>query len=139
MKLISALQYRAAALAGICTQLFFGLVFIMVYITFYESNDTSYPMQVNHLVNYLWLNQAFFALVYIWAKDKDFLSMIKNGNVAYELCRPINFYSKWYITMYATRIANVTLRFLPVILIAFLLPRPYNMTLPPTLWTIPIN
>lgn len=135
MKLISALQYRAAALAGICTQLFFGLVFIMVYITFYESNDTSYPMQVNHLVNYLWLNQAFFALVYIWAKDKDFLSMIKNGNVAYELCRPINFYSKWYITMYATRIANVTLRFLPVILIAFLLPRPYNMTLPPTFMT----
>lgn len=135
MKLISALQYRAVALAGISTQLFFGFVFIMVYITFYESNDTTYPMQVNQLVNYLWLNQAFFALVFIWAKDKDFLSMIKNGNVAYELCRPINFYCKWYITMYATRIANVTLRFLPVILIAFLLPSPYNMTLPPTFMT----
>ena len=37
--------------------------------------------------------------------------------------------------MYATRIANVTLRFLPVILIAFILPSPYNMTLPPTFMT----
>ncbi len=133
MKLISVLQYRAAALAGIATQLFFGLVFIMVYLTFYESNDTAYPMEVNQLVNYLWLNQAFFALVYIWVKDKDFLSMVKNGNIAYELCRPMNFYFKWFSTMYGARIANVTLRFLPVIVIAVLLPSPYNMTLPATL------
>lgn len=135
MKLISALQYKAAALAGISTQLFFGFVFIMVYLTFYESNDTSYPMQVNHLVNYLWLNQAFFSLIYIWLKDREFLSMIKNGNIAYELCRPINFYFKWYFSMYATRIANITLRFLPVLLVAFILPSPYNMTLPPTFIT----
>ena len=133
MKLISVLQYRAAALAGIATQLFFGLVFIMVYLTFYESNGTTYPMEVNQLVNYLWLNQAFFALVYIWVKDKDFLSMVKNGNIAYELCRPMNFYFKWFSTMYGARIANVTLRFLPVIVIAVLLPSPYNMTLPATL------
>lgn len=136
IKLISALQYKAAALAGISTQLFFGFVFIMVYLTFYESNDTNYPMEVNHLINYLWLNQAFFSLVYIWLKDKEFLSMIKNGNIAYELCRPINFYFKWYFSMYASRIANVALRFLPVILIAFLLPSPYNMTLPPTFITL---
>lgn len=138
MKLISALQYKAAAIAGISTQLFFGFVFIMVYLTFYESNNTTYPMEVNHLVNYLWLNQAFFALIYIWLKDKDFISMIKNGNIAYELCRPVNFYFKWYFSMYASRIASVTLRFLPVILIAFLLPSPYNMTLPPTFMTFVI-
>ncbi len=131
IKFISALQYRVAALAGISTQLFFGVVFIMVYVAFYESNDISRaPMEMNNLVNYLWLNQAFYALTYIWMRDDDLLSMIKNGNVAYELCRPISFYFKWFFTMYGTRIANVTLRFLPVLIIAYLLPSPYNLTLP---------
>lgn len=131
IKFISALQYRAAALAGISTQLFFGVVFIMVYVAFYESNNTvDVPMNMKYLVNYLWLNQAFFSLIYIWMRNDDLLSMIKNGNVAYELCRPVNFYFKWFFTMYATRIANVTLRFLPVLLISYFLPSPYNLTLP---------
>lgn len=131
MKIASALQYRAAAIAGVSTQVFFGLVFIMVYLAFYESNDTSNaPMNIQALINYIWLNQAFYSLTYIWIKDKDLISMIKNGNIAYELCRPINFYFKWYSTMYANRIANVTLRFGLCILIAFILPGPYHLTLP---------
>jgi ABC-type uncharacterized transport system, permease component len=131
IKFISALQYRTAALAGISTQLFFGGVFIMVYVAFYESNNTvGVPMDMKYLVNYLWLNQAFFALTYIWMRNDDLLSMIKNGNVAYELCRPVNFYFKWFFTIYGTRIANVTLRFLPVLLISYFLPSPYNLTLP---------
>lgn len=135
IKFISSLQYRAAAISGSITQIVFGFIFIMVYLAFYESNDTTYPMQINELVNYLWLNQALYSLIYIWIKDYDMLSMIKNGNVAYELCRPINFYLKWFFTMYSSRIANVSSRFLPVILVAFLLPSPYNMTLPPNLMT----
>lgn len=136
IKLISAIQYKAAALSGIATQLFFGFVYILVYIAFYESNNVStYPMDLKALINYIWLNQALFSLTYIWIKDKDLLSMIKNGNVAYELCRPVNFYLKWYFTTYGSRIANVALRFIPVILVAFLLPEPYNMTLPPNILT----
>lgn len=131
IKMVSALQYRAAAIAGISTQVFFGLVFIMVYIAFYESNDTSdVPMSIQALINYIWLNQAFYSLTYIWIKDKDLLPMIKNGNIAYELCRPINFYFKWFSTMYASRIANVALRFGFCVVVAFLLPSPYNLTLP---------
>lgn len=136
MKLISTLQYKAAALSGIATQLFFGLIYILVYIAFYESNQmNTYPLDMKVLVNYIWLNQALFSLTYIWLQDKDLLSMIKNGNIAYELCRPVNFYFKWYFTMYASRLAKLALRFIPVILIAFLLPYPYNMTLPPNLLT----
>ena len=41
LKFSVGLQYRAAAIAGLCTQLFFGLVFIMVYIAFYGSGDAS--------------------------------------------------------------------------------------------------
>ena len=47
MKLISTLQYKAAALSGIATQLFFGLIYILVYIAFYESNQmNTYPLDM---------------------------------------------------------------------------------------------
>ena len=131
VKFINNLQYRAAALAGISAQFFFGFVFVMVYIAFYASNNTTNaPMELSQVVSYLWLNQAFFSLVYMWYKDKELLGMIRNGNIAYELCRPLNFYLKWYSTLYGSRLAAVLLRFAPVLIMAFFLPAPYNLSLP---------
>ncbi len=131
LRFINNLQYRIAAIAGLTTQIFFGFIFIGVYLAFYTSNpNAELPMNWQSLVNYLWLNQAFFALVYMYVKNEDFLSMIRNGNIAYELVRPINFYKKWFATMYGNRLASVSLRFIPVIVIAFLLPSPYKMGLP---------
>ena len=37
------LQYRAAAFAGLCTQLFFGFVMVMVYEAFYRSTTADMP------------------------------------------------------------------------------------------------
>ncbi len=130
LRIITNLQYRASALAGIATQLFFGLVYIMMYLAFYESNDTSSVMNWNQLVTYMWLQQAFFALTYPFLKDNDLLEMIKNGNLAYELVRPQNFYFKFYLKMIAERFVGTLLRFLPVLIIGLLLPSPYNLSLP---------
>ncbi len=131
MKFMNQLQYRMAALAGISTQFFFGIVYIMVYLAFYKSNGkASLPIKWNELVCYIWLGQALLALINPWVKDNDLISMIKDGNIAYELCRPINFYKKWYATMYGNRLAAVTIRFLPIIIIAVILPKPYKL-LPP--------
>lgn len=131
IKFMNNIQYRAAALAGISTQAFFGIVYIMVYLAFYKSGATNnLPMNWPELASYLWLNQIVFALIYLWQKDRELLSMIKDGNIAYELCRPINFYKKWFATMYGSRLAAVLLRFLPVTIIALLLPAPYKLYAP---------
>ena len=131
LRLITNLQYRAAALAGISTQLFFGMVFLMVYIALYESNtNVEVPMNLKSVITYLWLGQAFFAIIYPYIKDAELLSMIRNGNLAYELVRPQNFYFKYYIKMVCERLAAVILRCSPVLIVAFLLPEPYNLTLP---------
>ena len=129
LKFITGLQYRAAALAGIATQFFFGFVYISVYVAFYETGSGKVPMPLNELVSFLWLNQAFFALVYMWYKDKDILAMIKNGNVVYELCRPQDLYWMWYCKILGEKLSNVALRFLPVLLIACILPYPYHLDL----------
>ena len=131
LNFLNDLQYRTQALAGIAAQFFYGLIFIMVYVAFYESGSTDkIPMPLDQLVSYWWLNQAFFSLVYMWTKERELLSMIKNGNVAYEMLRPINFYFKWYVTMLSKRIAKVLLRFAPVVIIAHFLPEPFNLSLP---------
>ena len=129
LKFVIGLQYRAAALAGMSTQLFFGIVYILVYVAFYESDASSLPMPLSELASYLWLCQAFFGLVYLWYKDKDILNLIKTGNIAYELCRPQDVYFMWASKILGERLSSTLLRFIPVIIIASLLPVPFNLDL----------
>ena len=134
LRIITNLQYRSAALAGISTQLFFGFLFIMLYLAIYESNsDVKAPMDWNSLVTYMWLQQAFFAVTYPYMKDQELLNMIRNGNLAYELIRPQNFYLKFYIKMLSERLVAALLRCVPILIISLLLPYPYKISLPPTL------
>lgn len=133
LKFLTGLQYKAAALAGISTQIFFGIMYICVYVAFYESDSSNLPMELSQLVSYLWLNQCFFSLIYMWYKDKDILGLIKSGNLAYELCRPQNVYMMWFSKMYGERLSKVLLRFFPVILFALVLPSPFNLDLTTTL------
>ena len=130
LRFITGLQYRSAALAGLATQLFFGIIFVMVYIAFYESNDVNAPMQLSQLISYLWLNQVFFSLVNMFYKDKEIINMIKSGNIAYELARPKKIYFMWFAKIIGSRTSMVILRSLPVVCISLLLPKPYNLALP---------
>ena len=130
LRFITGLQYRAAALAGLSTQFFFGIIFAMVYIAFYESNDVNAPMQLTELVSYLWLNQVFFSLINMFYKDKEIINMIKSGNIAYELARPKRLYFMWFSKILGSRVSMVILRSLPILIIAFILPKPYNLSLP---------
>ena len=133
LKFITGLQYRSAALAGIFTQLFFGFIYVSVYIACYESSSTNLPMPLNELVSFLWLNQAFFSLIYLWYKDNDIIKLIKTGNLSYELCRPQDLYFMWFSKIFGEKLSGALLRFLPVILIAVLLPSPFNLDLSITL------
>ena len=128
--LLSSLQYKTAALAGIFTQFFWGFLQIFIYQAFYAGVGQDTPMDFEKLVAYIWLQQAFLALVYIRNKDDSVAKSIKNGTVAYELVRPYNIYVWWFIKCIAQRMAAVSLRCVPILLIASVLPAPYNLILP---------
>ena len=55
--------------------------------------------------------------------------MIKNGDIAYELCRPQDLYFTWCSKILGERLSMVSLRFLPVIIVSLLLPKPYNLVI----------
>jgi ABC-2 type transport system permease protein len=124
------MQYRAAAWAGVATQFFWGFMYIMIYRAFYASSFAAPPMEWGQLVSYMWLQQSFLMLIMLWRQDGDLLSGITNGNVAYELCRPYDLFSFWYVRMLALRLANAALRCLPILAVAFFLPGDYRLSLP---------
>jgi ABC-2 type transport system permease protein len=113
------LQYRAAALAGMATQLFWGLILTMIYEGFYRSTTKPQPMSYQQVVTYVWLGQAMLAML-PWNLDRDVRDVIRNGNVAYELLRPLDLYWFWYARALAWRLAPTLLRSLPIAAVALL-------------------
>jgi ABC-2 type transport system permease protein len=116
----SLLQYRAAALGGLFTQSFFGLVRIMILDGFYRSTSAALPMRLGEVVGYVWLGQALLLLV-PWRVDADVREQVRSGTVVYELCRPLDLYGTWFVRALAWRTAPVMLRMLPMFVVAMAL------------------
>lgn len=130
LNLVTGLQYRVAAYAGICTQFFFGFMYLMIFEAFYKSSGINPDFDFKHMVSYIWLQQAFLALILTWYRDNELFSLITSGNLAYELCRPIDLYWFWYAKLLAKRLASAVLRFAPILVVAALLPEPYRLSAP---------
>lgn len=130
MRLLSGLQYRAAALAGIVTQFFWGSMEIGLYRAFYAAAPERFPMRFSALTSYIWLRQAFLALLNTWTYENELFDAILSGNVAYELCRPCSLYGMWFARTLALRLSRAALRCVPILTLAALLPAPWGMRLP---------
>nr|WP_263323834.1 ABC transporter permease [Neobacillus sp. Marseille-Q6967] len=136
IRLLFGMQYRGAALAGVATQFFWGFISIMVFEAFYEQATQTPPIQLNELITYIWLQQAFLVFVMLWFRDNELFDLITSGNIAYELCRPYDLYGFWYAKLLAQRLSNALLRCFPILLVAFILPKPYNLSFPPNSTTL---
>lgn len=130
LNLVTGLQYRVAAYAGVCTQFFWGFMYLMIFQAYYLSGSGNTDFSFKQMVSYIWLQQAFLSLIMTWFRDNELFALITNGNLAYELCRPVDLYRFWYAKLLAKRLASAALRFLPIIVVALLLPEPYRMSLP---------
>lgn len=132
MSVMKGLQYRVSALAGIFTQFSFGFIFIMIYEAFYANTGT-HPIELSEVIQMIWLQQSFLVFIMLWFRDPELYLMILKGNIAYELCRPTNIYNYWYARLIGQRLSGALLRSLPIMLMAFFLPAPYTLKLPPSL------
>ena len=111
------LQYRAAALAGLGTQLFWGLIRVMIFAALYRGTQAAQPMTYEQAVSYLWLVQAFLLLM-PFRVDQEIRQIVRDGSLAYELVRPTDLYWYWFSRALAARTAPVLLRGAPILLIA---------------------
>ncbi len=124
------LQYRTAAFAGIVTQFVWGILEILMFRAFYQTDASGFPMTFAAASTYVWMQQAFLALFMPWMMDNEIFSNIRDGNVSYELCRPVGLYQMWFVKNLASRLARAVLRCMPILVVAAFLPYPYGMTAP---------
>ena len=127
------LQYRSAALAGIFTQVVFGLIYVMVYRAFYAYNpDSLQDMTLMQTISYAWISQGTYRMM-SWSGVKEIEAMMRDGRIAFELARPMDLHGMWFARAVALRTAPLLLNF-PCILVfsMLLLPPGMRLTLDPS-------
>lgn len=130
LRFATGLQYRMASVTALTTQFIWGLMECLAYKAIAEASGGNLPMNYSSIVTYIWLKEALLVLFNTWAADNDLFAMIANGDISYELCRPVSIYSMWFSRTAGARTAEAIMRCIPVLLCAFLMPRAYRMTLP---------
>jgi len=135
----ATLHYRSAALAGVFTQLFFGLILCMIMEAWYRSSpETTVPINLAQAASYIWLGQMIFALI-PWRGDPELQNLVRSGDVARDLLRPVNIFGLWLARSLAWRLISLGLRFLPILIFAgLILPRTSLRTIaliPPASWS----
>ncbi len=138
MQLVSKVQYRAAAWAGMTTNAFWGFVHVIIILTFYrfgqQSNaGTSAGMSMVQAVSYVWLVQVLITLLSGTILDNEIREKIRSGDVGLELCRPLDLYAHWFARTAATRLGPFLLNVVPITAVAMLLPEPYRLQPPASL------
>ena len=130
IRFLAGLQYRAAAWAGISTQFAWGGLTLLLYAAFHRSGSANFPMTFSQLSSYIWLQQALLALFMSWYFDNEILESVSTGGVAYELCRPCDLYTMWFVKNLAVRLSRASLRCAPILLVAAFLPAPFRLSAP---------
>ena len=120
------LQYRGAMLGGILCQMFFGIVLVALYRALYSTRPQ--PVPIGHVATYVWLQQAFFRM--LLASDPDLLDKIRNGNISYDLCRPLDMYWFYYVRIAAQKLTGSLMRGIPMMIFAVFLPRGWGLAAP---------
>lgn len=130
LRFAMGLSYRAAAWAAVSTQFAWGVMEIAMFQAFYQAEPERFPMTLEAAVSYVWLQQAFLALFAAWMLEAEVFESIKDGNIAYEMCRPMKIYPMLFVRALAMRVSRAALRFGPVLLVASLLPGAYGLRAP---------
>lgn len=128
------LAYRAATLAGLVTNAFFGYLRGAVFIALFATRPEVSGWDVRDALTYTWLTQALIMIVQMWG-GWEISDNIKTGDVASDLSRPFEYYVYWLARDLGRAAYHVLARGFPTLLIGFFF---YDLLLPPapTIWPL---
>jgi ABC-2 type transport system permease protein len=115
--LASMLQYRSGILAAVATQIFWGAIKTIILIALYGQSDAVLPITLGQALTFIWLGQAIITLL-PWDVDHEIEEMIRNGNFAMMLCRPMDMYLLLFTRSLALRLIPTMIRSAIVIAVA---------------------
>ena len=120
------LTYRAAAMAGLLTNVFFGFLRAAVLVALYGTRQEVADISVQGAITYTGLTQAVIAYLSIFGWY-EIMRSVYNGEVASDLLKPLKYFTFWLAQDVGRAIVNLFLRGLTIMLIYALV---FEITLP---------
>jgi len=80
--------------------------------------------------SYIWLQQSFYHMFKYYDGNKELSKQIVNGDIAYQLLKPISVYKQWYYDFFAINYTRSISRTIPLILIVSFIPAGLGISLP---------
>ncbi len=123
-----AFVYRAANLAGLVTNAFFGFLRASVLIALFAATDDAHVggFDLQAAVTYTGITQALIVWVALWGWW-DLIRAIKTGDIASDLQRPLGLFWYWCAQDAGRALSQFIMRSLPIMLIFAVL---FPLTLP---------
>jgi ABC-2 type transport system permease protein len=109
------ITYRAATLAGLLTNFFFGLLRAAVLIALYNNRPEVAGMSLAGAITYTGLAQAVIAFLSLFGWY-DLIQSVHTGQVGSELLKPMNFFGFWLARDLGRAVVNLVFRGLPIML-----------------------
>ena len=122
------IQYRAKAISGVATQIFWGLMYIYLYTAFMGGKIID-GFSIEQMITYVWLGQGFLVIRFL-DLPKNCATEIENGNICYKFVRPINLYNQWFAEHLGYKVSATIMRCIPLILFASIMPKSLRIMLP---------
>ena len=114
------LAYRAANLAGIATNTFFGAVYILVYTALFSGREQVGGFTLQDTITYAILAQSLLMAMSAFG-NRELSEAIVKGTIAVDLARPVDFYLYWAALDLGRAIYYLIFRGLPTFAIGALL------------------
>lgn len=124
------LAYRAAAMAGLFTNLFFGLLRAAVLVALYGSRTVVTGISIEGAITYTGITQGIIGYLSLF-NWYELMSTVYSGAIASDLVKPLNYYQFWMAQDFGRAMAQLILRGLPIMVVyavAFDITTPTSIT-----------
>jgi len=125
------LTYRAAAIANSSISIFWAIMMIVIFTVFFTlGNAEGAAMTLPQAITYAWLTQIMMGVLGRAGLDADIREKIIKGDVALDLCRPLDLYTHWYSKTLANRVGGAAWRAGLTLLAAVVVPVAIRLSAP---------
>jgi ABC-2 type transport system permease protein len=113
VRIAEGLQYRVSAFSGVFVSVLWSLIECVIYTVFYTySQDAGWNhngFSLEQAISYVWLAQSLLMFQFM-SIDSEILSKMNKGDVALELCRPMDLYLHWFVKSAAGKLGSNWMR-----------------------------
>lgn len=111
-----ALTYRVANLAGLVTNLFFGLLRVSVMTALYGAQTRVQDVPLQAAITFTGLSQALISFLWLFGWT-DLMKTVDSGDVASDLLKPLDLFQLWFARELGRSLVNLVARGLPIMLV----------------------